>query len=203
MSNEVKKNRPTDIAPNILYIRSPRLGLQQFTFNSWRLPVTLLLVVLTSIIAHPVAAKNPTNENPADYVKVFKAKREMVLYRHGEPIKRYHVSLGDNPIGHKQQQGDEKTPEGIYTIDFRNPKSSYHLSLHINYPNVEDKRKAKQRGVHPGGDIFIHGLPNGMGAMAKLFLNRDWTDGCIAVNNQEIEEIWRLVRDGTRIEILP
>ena len=139
----------------------------------------------------------------ADYVKVFKAKREMRLYHAGKSIKKYRISLGDNPIGHKQQQGDERTPEGVYTIDYRNPKSSYHLSLHINYPNREDKRKAAKRGVNPGGDIFIHGLPNGMGAMPNLFFAHDWTDGCIAVNNREIEEIWRLVKNGTPIEILP
>ena len=169
---------------------------------AYSLIVLLPLVLLTSpaLIA---ADQLHANDTQVDYVKVFKAKREMQLLYKGNVVRRYAISLGDNPVGHKQQQGDERTPEGIYTIDYRNPKSSYHLSLHINYPSKQDKRNAAKRGVNPGGDIFIHGLPNGMGALAAAFRQRDWTDGCIAVNNAEIEEIWRFVKNGTRIEILP
>jgi len=127
----------------------------------------------------------------------------MWLIHEDNRYREYEISLGDNPIGHKQKEGDEKTPEGKYTIDYRNPNSSYHLSLHITYPSAEDKRIAKKRGISPGGDIFIHGLPNGMGPLGFGFKNRDWTDGCIAVNDKEIEEIWNLVKNGTPIEILP
>ncbi len=139
----------------------------------------------------------------ADSVLVEKSKRKMYLIHDGKPFREYDISLGDSPIGHKQQQGDEKTPEGNYVIDFRNPKSRYHLSLHINYPSQKDKDSAKKRGVSPGGDIFIHGLPNGMGFLELAFMGRDWTDGCIAVTNGQIEEIWNLVKDGTPILINP
>lgn len=139
----------------------------------------------------------------ADRVLVDKSERKMWLLHAGNRYREYEISLGDNPTGHKQQEGDERTPEGRYTIDFRNPDSSYHLSLHITYPNAQDSAHAQSLGVSPGGDIFIHGLPNGMGALAFGFKHRDWTDGCIAVNNEEIEEIWSLVKNGTPIEILP
>jgi len=139
----------------------------------------------------------------ADKVLVDKSERKMWLIHEDNRYREYEISLGDNPIGHKQKEGDEKTPEGKYTIDYRNPNSSYHLSLHITYPSAEDKRIAKKRGISPGGDIFIHGLPNGMGPLGFGFKNRDWTDGCIAVNDKEIEEIWNLVKNGTPIEILP
>ncbi|TDQ50322.1 L,D-transpeptidase-like protein [Permianibacter aggregans] len=136
-------------------------------------------------------------------VLVLKSERKMQLLAGESVAREYRISLGDNPIGHKQQQGDERTPEGHYLIDFRNPQSRYHRSLHITYPNAVDKQNAKTRGVSPGGDIFIHGLPNGMGWMESAFVGRDWTDGCIAVTNAEIEEIWRLVKNGTPIEIRP
>ena len=139
----------------------------------------------------------------ADKVLVDKSDRKMWLIANGKKYREYSISLGDNPIGHKQQEGDEKTPEGNYTIDFRNPNSRYHLSLHIDYPNTEDKARAKARGVSPGGDIFIHGLPNGLSWTPAAFQGRDWTDGCIAVNNDEIKELWALIKNGTPIEITP
>lgn len=139
----------------------------------------------------------------ADKVLVDKSKRKMWLIANGKKYREYSISLGDNPIGHKQQEGDERTPEGLYRIDYRNPKSRYHLSLHISYPDQDDQRNAQARGVSPGGDIFIHGLPNGFGSMNFLYAGKDWTDGCIAVSNEEIKEIWKLVKNGTPIEILP
>lgn len=155
------------------------------------------------ILLLPLAAFS-NNELPlADSVLVEKAKRKMYLISEGKQYREYEISLGDSPVGHKQQEGDEKTPEGKYIIDYRNPESSYHLSLHITYPRKEDKENAKKLGVNPGGDIFIHGLPNGMGFMPSAFKGRDWADGCIAVNNEEIKEIWKLVKNGTPIEILP
>ena len=116
---------------------------------------------------------------------------------HGESVVRsYRIALGAVPSGHKEREGDGRTPEGVYVIDRRNPKSAYHLSLHISYPNEADRERARALGVDPGGDIMIHGMPNGGEARSG-----DWTRGCIAVTNAEIEEIWELVADGTVIEI--
>jgi hypothetical protein len=139
----------------------------------------------------------------ADRIIVEKAARTLSLYHGDRRLKTYKIALGRNPSGHKQREGDGRTPEGIYTIDSRKPDSAFHRALHISYPNAEDRRRARQQGVSPGGAIMIHGLPNGMGALGKSHLLRDWTDGCIAVSNDEIEEIWRAVPNGTRIEIKP
>jgi len=118
-------------------------------------------------------------------------------------IKSYRIALGGTPVGRKEQQGDHKTPEGLYTIVGRNPSSQYHRALRVSYPNAEDRARAAKRGVPPGGDIMIHGLPNGYGWVGRGHLAKDWTDGCIAVTDQEIEEIWTLVADGTPVEIRP
>lgn len=136
-----------------------------------------------------------------DYLIVDKSERLMVAYAGGQPVKAWRdLQLGDAPEGHKQFEGDERTPEGRYVIEGRNPGSAYHLSLKISYPNAEDRAYAKAYGRSPGGDIFIHGQPN------RLPFGRvpgDWTDGCIALSNAEIEELWRIVPDGTVIEIRP
>jgi murein L,D-transpeptidase YafK len=135
----------------------------------------------------------------AELVVVDKSERTLVLYAAGRPIKTYHgIQLGDAPVGHKRFEGDERTPEGRYTIDARNPASAYHLSLRVSYPNAADHAYASERGRSPGGDIFLHGQPNWLPAGR---LPGDWTDGCIALANAEIEELWRLVPDGTPIEI--
>lgn len=135
----------------------------------------------------------------ADYLLVDKSERTLIAYKSGRPIRVYRgIRFGDVPMGHKRFEGDERTPEGVYTIDTRNPQSSYHLSLRISYPNAADRTYAEQQGRSPGGDIFIHGQPNGYGGPALAY---DWTDGCIALSNAEIEELWRLVPDGTPIEI--
>ena len=140
----------------------------------------------------------------AEKILVKKSARKMFLLdKQSKIIKEYSIALGDSPKGHKTQEGDEKTPEGIYTINYRNPKSSYHLSLHISYPNSADKLQAKKRGVSAGGDIFIHGSPNGFNLFDSAYSAFDWTDGCIAVSNKEIEEVWKLVKNGTKIEIFP
>lgn len=137
----------------------------------------------------------------ADLVLVDKSERTLVLYAVGQPVRTYRgVQLGDAPEGHKRFQGDERTPEGRYTLDYRNPASAYHLSLHLSYPAPVDRAYAAGYGRSPGGDIFIHGQPNWL-PMGRL--PGDWTDGCIALTNAEIEELWRLVPDGTPIEIRP
>ena len=140
-----------------------------------------------------------------DNILVEKTKRQMHL-RHGDKIvKTYKISLGKSPVGAKVKSGDNKTPEGNYTIERHNPKSAFHLSLKISYPNEEQIKAAKDGGYDPGGDIMIHGYPNKVPAFLFKFKHRwkDWTAGCIAVTNDEIEEIYEAVKDGTPITILP
>ena len=131
-------------------------------------------------------------------VVVNKGRREMLLLSGESVVRQYRVALGRDPLGHKEREGDGRTPEGRYTIDRRNPKSAYHLSLHISYPGDADRERAAAMGVDPGGDIMIHGMPN-----SGDDRQGDWTQGCIAVTDAEIEEIWSLVADGTPIEIRP
>ena len=135
-----------------------------------------------------------------DYLVVDKSERLLIAYSRGRPVRAYRgLQFGDAPSGHKRFQGDERTPEGIYTIDRRNPQSRFHLSLGISYPNRADREFAAQYGRSPGGDIFIHGQPTGRPGRMR----GDWTDGCIALSNAEIEELWQIVPDGTPIEIRP
>ena len=136
-------------------------------------------------------------------ITVRKSARKLELYHNGKIVKSYTIALGRNPVGHKQREGDSKTPEGKYFIAYHNPKSSYHLSLKISYPDEQDKLNAKKMGVSAGGDIMIHGLPNRAPFLGRFHNLTDWTQGCIAVNNYEIEEIYSAVKDGTPIEILP
>lgn len=140
---------------------------------------------------------------PVSKVLIEKSKRRLTLISNGEVIKTYKIALGKNQVGPKEKQGDYKTPEGIYTIESRNRRSGYHLSLRISYPNTTDKKRAEELGVSPGGDIMIHGLKNGLAWVGGFHSEIDWTEGCIAVTNQEIEEIARLVPDGTPVEIVP
>nr|WP_034959431.1 L,D-transpeptidase family protein [Erythrobacter longus]KEO90968.1 hypothetical protein EH31_08005 [Erythrobacter longus] len=149
-----------------------------------------------------IERRNQSSFDPiADYLVVDKSERMLVAYENGKPIRAYRgLQFGDAPMGHKRFQGDERTPEGVYRIDWRNPQSSFYLSLRISYPNEADRAFASQYGRSPGGDIFIHGQPNGL---QRGRMRGDWTDGCIALSNDEIEELWRIVPDGTPIEIRP
>lgn len=136
-----------------------------------------------------------------DYLIVAKSERLMVAYAGGQPVKAWRgLQFGDAPQGHKQFEGDERTPEGRYVIEGRNPGSAYHLSLKISYPNAADRAFARAHGRSPGGNIFLHGQPNGL---PYGRVPGDWTDGCIAFSNDEIAELWRIVPDGTVIEIRP
>ncbi|MGP4904739.1 L,D-transpeptidase family protein [Psychrobacter faecalis] len=137
-----------------------------------------------------------------DKVFVDKSDRILQLLSGDKVIKSYHIALGGNPVGHKQQQGDQRTPVGSYTLDYKNEKSGYYRSIHISYPNTTDKARAKSRGVSAGGDIMIHGQKNGFGALGLLNQQRDWTDGCIAVTDNEMDEIMAAVKVGTSIEIV-
>ncbi|MHB8744550.1 MAG: L,D-transpeptidase family protein [Sulfuricaulis sp.] len=138
-----------------------------------------------------------------DHVVVRKAAHTLALMRNGRVIKTYKISLGREPVGPKEKAGDERTPEGDYILDWRNPNSKFYLALHISYPNAEERSRAERGGYAPGGDIMIHGRPNWTGWIRALYKNRDWTDGCIAVSNAAIKEIWQAVPDGTPITILP
>jgi len=142
-------------------------------------------------------------ETTVDRVVVEKSARRLTVFRDGVALESYAVALGQEPVGPKQFEGDGKTPEGTYTIDWRKEDSSYHRALHVSYPNPEDVAAAEAAGRSPGGLIMIHGLPNGFGFLGPLHRAFDWTDGCIAVTNAEIEELWRVVPDGTPIEIRP
>jgi murein L,D-transpeptidase YafK len=138
-----------------------------------------------------------------DRILVEKASRRLSIFRHGEQLKTYRVALGRNPVGAKEREGDLKTPEGIYFIDSRNPQSDFHLGLHLSYPSPEDTARAAARGLPAGYDIMIHGLPNGGGWIGAFHRGKDWTAGCIALTDEEIEELWRVTPDGTSVEIRP
>jgi murein L,D-transpeptidase YafK len=139
----------------------------------------------------------------ADRVLIQKSARQLTLLRNGRALRRYHVSLGSSPTGAKERQGDGRTPEGLYRIDSRNAYSKYHRSLHVSYPNAADRIRASRLHVSPGGEIMIHGTPNRWRGLSFVFAQTDWTKGCIAVSDAEIEEIWKLVPNGTVVEIRP
>lgn len=164
--------------------------------------LTICLIVAAAASAANTAAAAGASAEKANRILVDKSERTLVLFSEGRPIRSYPISLGMNPVGHKRYEGDKRTPEGIYLIDGKNPNSAYHLSLHISYPNELDVRTARERGWDPGGQIMIHGLPTGLIKTSAKY-EFDWTDGCIAVSNAAIEEIWRLVDEGTLIEITP
>jgi murein L,D-transpeptidase YafK len=154
-----------------------------------------------------LCAATPPSQTPApvkaDSVLILKKDHVMELLAGGKIIRTYKVALGRGGLAAKEREGDGRTPEGHYIIDEKNVASHYHKALHISYPNVEDRKRAEKRGASPGGAIMIHGLPNGMewlGASHKLY---DWTLGCIAVTDAEIDEIWNLVPVGTPVEIRP
>jgi murein L,D-transpeptidase YafK len=138
-----------------------------------------------------------------DRIVVQKSARRLSIFRDGNQIKTYRIALGRTPIGAKQEEGDMKTPEGIYKIAGRNPQSRFHLALHISYPSNEDDKRAAARGVSAGSDIMIHGIQNGRGWIGAFHRWKDWTAGCVAVTDEEIEELWRVTPDGAKIEIRP
>ncbi len=182
-----------------------------------RLALLLLLLLAACAAPPPPQAEAPSSRPPlareaarivperrftqVDYLIVDKSERLMVAYAGGQPVKAWRgLQFGEAPQGHKQFEGDERTPEGRYVIEGRNPGSAYHLSLKVSYPNAADRAFALAQGRSPGGDIFIHGQPN---SLPFGRVPGDWTDGCIALSNDEIAELWRIVPDGTVIEIRP
>jgi murein L,D-transpeptidase YafK len=138
-----------------------------------------------------------------DRIVVEKSARRLSVFRDGRHVKTYRIALGHNPMGPKQEEGDMKTPEGSYKIDGRNVQSNFHLALHVSYPSDEDNKFAAARGASAGSDIMIHGIRNGLGWIGAFHRWKDWTHGCIALTDEEIEELWRVTPDGTTIEIRP
>ena len=173
------------------------------------LKVLLLILLTCCLAAVGVIAAAHLNLHPlpsnavADRVLVEKAARRLTLLRGGAALKTYRVALGRAPVGPKEYEGDQRTPEGIYSIDFHKEDSDYHLALHVSYPEQRDIDRAAAEGLSAGSDIMIHGLPNGRGWIGAFHRRNDWTAGCVAVTDFEIEEIYRAVPDGTPIEIRP
>jgi len=154
----------------------------------------------------PSAADFPVHRPSAikaDRVLIVKGERQLYLLRRGMIYRAYPIDLGRDPDGPKIREGDGRTPEGEYVLDWRNPTSRFYRSIHISYPNWRDAARARELGVDPGGLIMIHGLPGHLPVTSRDDLPRDWTEGCIAVNNRAMDEIWAAVEDGTPIEILP
>ena len=168
-----------------------------------------LLLVVAAFVLCCVYIYAHHNWNPLpigteiDRIVVEKSARKLSIFADGKKLKNYRVALGHNPVGAKEQEGDMKTPEGLYWIDWRNPKSDYHLSLHVSYPSEQDNARAAERGVNAGFDIMIHGIANGDGWIGAFHRFHDWTAGCIALTDEEIEELYRVTPDWTPIEIRP
>ena len=140
---------------------------------------------------------------PVDLIEVHKGKRKLYMIRQDEVVREFDISLGGNPVGHKLREGDFRTPEGNYKIDLKNPDSNYYLSVRISYPNAQDRASARRRGVRPGGNIMIHGLPLERKESEAFYRRNDWTEGCIAVSNAAMQEIWLAVQEDTPVKILP
>jgi murein L,D-transpeptidase YafK len=163
-----------------------------------------IAILLAGIIGWSQLGAAPLPEGTrVDRVVVHKAARTLELYRGADLLRAYRIALGRHPVGHKQQEGDGRTPEGHYVLDYRKLDSAFHRALHISYPSAADVAAAKARHVTPGGLIMVHGLRNDLGFLGHLHRMRDWTNGCIAVTNSEIDEIARVVPDGTPIDIEP
>jgi murein L,D-transpeptidase YafK len=173
------------------------------------LKILLALFLVIYLTTVGLAAFAYLNVNPlprdamADRVVVEKSARRLRLFQNGRVLKTYSVALGRAPIGPKEHEGDQRTPEGIYKIDFHKPDSDYHLALHISYPEPQDIARAARQNLAAGSDIMIHGLPNGRSWIGRFHRRSDWTAGCIAVTDFEIDEIYRAVSDGTPIELRP
>jgi murein L,D-transpeptidase YafK len=145
-----------------------------------------------------------TGEFPvADKVLIEKSERKLHLLKDGVPFRSFDIALGIRPLGDKEEEGDFRTPEGTYILDIRNPQSDFFLAIHVSYPNQQDRRSAKRKGVKPGGAIMIHGQPNSPTKSEAFYRTQDWTDGCIALSNSDMIDIWLMTADNTLIEIRP
>ena len=165
--------------------------------------LVLLLVVLVAGAAQATAPRQQAASEKADSILILKKDHLLELLKGGKVIRTYKVALGRGGLAPKEKEGDERTPEGHYIIDSRNEHSAFYRALHISYPNEEDRKRAARKGVSPGGAIMIHGIKNGFGWIGAQHRRFDWTAGCIAVTDDEIDEIWSLVPIGTPVEIRP
>jgi murein L,D-transpeptidase YafK len=173
-----------------------------------RIPNFLILAtILAATVAgdggHVFAQLPGGIHGPVDLVVIYKRDRILHLKSEGRVVRSFDVALGGEPVGHKFVEGDNRTPEGVYTLDWRNANSQFYRSIHISYPREDDQEAARRRGMSPGGLVMIHGMPNGREASDMNHPANDWTNGCIAVTNTEMDEIWSLVEDGTTIIIFP
>jgi murein L,D-transpeptidase YafK len=168
-----------------------------------KIVVCFLTAAILLFLADLTTHATPPPPKQADRIVIEKSKRTLTLMSGSTVLKTYKVALGGQPVGAKQRQGDHKTPEGLYSIDRKNPASIFHRALHLSYPNEHDRENARKLGVSPGGDVEIHGLGAKYGWVGAAHRQTDWTDGCIAVTNEEIDEIWPLVPVGTPVEIRP
>jgi murein L,D-transpeptidase YafK len=168
-----------------------------------KIAVCFLAVSSLLFVACRANGADPQPAKQADRIVIEKSKRTMTLMSGGKVLKTYKVALGGQPVGAKQRIGDHKTPEGLYVVDQKKPNSVFHRALHISYPNARDRENARKLGASPGGDIEIHGLGTKYGWVGAAHRQMDWTDGCIAVTNEEIDEIWPRVAVGTPVEIKP
>jgi murein L,D-transpeptidase YafK len=169
--------------------------------------ILILGAAVAIAAAGAIWANAPTTALPADskadLLVVEKAQRKLLAYSHGVLLRAYSVSLGREPIGPKLRQGDRRTPEGQYFVDAHNPTSSFHRALHVSYPSAADVVRARSAGYDPGGEIMVHGIHYGLGWIGRAHRFVDWTVGCVAVTDPEIEELYRIVPDGTRIDLRP
>jgi murein L,D-transpeptidase YafK len=170
-----------------------------------RFPATVCIIALAlfGLFAGTGARASQHGVKTADHVVVLKRAHRLILYRGNRILKSYRIALGRNPVGPKTREGDGRTPEGDYVLDWRNPDSRFHRSIHISYPSAADAVAAERRGVSPGGDIMIHGLGRKRARFGASHALWDWTEGCIAVTDTEMDQIWRRVANGTPIEIRP
>lgn len=182
-----------------------RYGLEKQNIEQIMRFLRILIVVLVGLSLTACASKFKSYSGPeVTAIEVHKSERKMYLLHNGKVLKEYDIHLGGVPVGKKEFEGDGKTPEGTYVITHRNPNSTYHLSLGISYPNAEDRAFAAAAGKRPGGDIFIHGgPPRKVNGKPRAVSRHDWTAGCIAVDDEEIERIYAMVNPGTRITIFP
>ena len=164
--------------------------------------VTVVKKPVDQIVAAP-AERRVLGVDPIDKILVVKSTRQLHLISRGEPLKSYRISLGKQPEGAKLREGDKRTPEGLYWLDWRKVSDRFNLALHVSYPNVTDSARARREGVAPGSMIMIHGTPVDEDYPEWYFASLDWTDGCIAMKNDDMREVWSLVKDGTLIEIKP
>lgn len=169
-----------------------------------RVAAAALLVLATlAPVRSGVAIATADSLQTADAVLVVKSERKLYLLREGQPFRSYRVALGLNPYGHKEREGDQRTPEGRYALDLRNPRSEFFLSIRVSYPNDRDVANARRKRARPGGSIMIHGLPNVPKRSPEYYRRTDWTDGCIALSNEDMLEVWLLTRPNIPIEIRP